>query len=252
MVFEVLSQKYKCGCGRGVNELIKKGILEKINELAEWDLIKFPRTKQHDVEYNGETVPVMVEDRKFLGEEPKLQPGNCILLGGQVIAFDGPDRIVLVVTETGGRSLERVYNEWIKPEWELTEELENQVEFDYEDYTGDLSEFDGSVSIPWAYCKTWKDLYLNGEDKKILVTLNTDTFPSQVVLGDWDCKYKTEDWEEEYLDVLQEQVLGVMSWFCRFYPRDNSWIDHEEETRKYIDAKMEEYECSLESSVEEP
>lgn len=251
MVFNVLEQKYKCGCGRGAAELVIPGILDKINELAEWDLIHFPKTKQHDVEFEGEVIPIMIEDREFLGIEPKLEPGNCILLEGQVIAFDSPDRMVLVITETGGRSLERIYEEHIKPEWELINELENIVEFNYEDYTGDEGEFDGSIPIPFVYYKVWKNLYLNGEEKKIQVTLNTNMFPTTIMLDKWDCKYKTDEWEDDELDLLQSIVIGILAWFCRFYPRDNSLIDHEEETRRYIDSEIEKYKCSLESSQDE-
>lgn len=249
MVFEVLTQKYKCGCGMGAAELKVPGILDKINELAEWDLVKFPRTRQHDVEVNGETVPVMLEDRKYLGDDPKLEPGHCIFLGGQVIAFDSPDRMVLVISETGGRSLKRIYEEWIEAEWELTNEIENTIGFDYEDIEEvDESEYDGTMPIPYSYYRVWKNLYLNGEEKKIAVKLDGGFFPTHIVLDKWDIKYKTDEWEEGELDVLEYLVLGVLSWFCKFCPRDNSFIDHDEEDKKIIDNEIK---CYLESLSEE-
>lgn len=240
MVFEVLGQKYKCGCGRGMNELKIPGLLGKINELAEWELIRFPKTKQIDVEIEGETVLFMQEDRDFLGTPPELKPGNCILLGGQVIAFDSSDRMVLVVSETGGLSLNRIYEEIVNPEWELVNIIDNRIDFDYEDAPDDISEFDGSVPIPYVYYKVWKELYLNGEEKNLLIKLN-DLFGIEIVLGKWDCKYKTSDWDEGDEDMIKDFVFGILGWFCRFNKRDNSEIDNDQRIKDELDIDIKNY-----------
>lgn len=251
MVFEVLSQKYKCGCGRGVNYYESKGLLDKINKLAEWDFISFPRTLQHDVEIEGETIPFFLEDRKFLGDDPELKPGNCILLGGQVIAFDSPDRMVLVVSDTGGFSLERIYKEHVEPEWSLLEETTCNVDFQFEDAPEGL-EFDGQIPVNFPLYKVWKNLYLNGEEKEILIKV-ANPFPYELILRKWDVSYKTDEWEEDDLDLLSWHITEILSWFCFFQARDGSGIDHEKRNQDLLNSLVEQYQkekCSGEQSEE--
>lgn len=93
MKIAVLPQMYNCGCGRGMNGLESHNILEKINRVIEWDKCTWPK-KEDDT-----------EDKEFLGNPPQFKPGNCLLWDGSVIAVDSPDRLALVVSETGPLSI---------------------------------------------------------------------------------------------------------------------------------------------------
>ena len=159
MIIEVLDQKYRCGCNRGVSKIEKPGILGKLNAIIEWDFCKFPRINKEDSELtadekelkdkiNGlggtsDTIKELSgaikelldqsgitdlsvlddkftkENRTVLGEEPELKPGDCFLFKGQVIAVNDNDSLVLIVSETGALALERVWEEHIEPELKL-------------------------------------------------------------------------------------------------------------------------------------
>lgn len=122
MIIEVLAQKYRCGCEKGMADLVIPGILVKLNAVIEWDFCRFPEEIKHEkkdsADENSEEIEVRTELRDFLGEDPELKPGNCFLYKGQVIAVDSADRLILVVSETGYGALDRIYEENFKTEFE--------------------------------------------------------------------------------------------------------------------------------------
>lgn len=103
MKVTILNQKYKVGCGKGINYFVRTGILSELNKVIDWSNSSFPKDKEG------------TENRKFLGDEPQLAPGNCFEYSGQIIAVDSEDRIVLIVSETGPFALERVVSEVLQP-----------------------------------------------------------------------------------------------------------------------------------------
>ena len=111
MVIEVLEQKYKVGCNRGMGYIEKNYLLTQLNTIIEWSFCTFPKHENED----GEEV----EDRKFLGEDPELKPGDVFLFEGQIIAIDSEKRMVLIVSETGRKALDRIWTDVIEPEIEM-------------------------------------------------------------------------------------------------------------------------------------
>ena len=179
MKIEVLPQKYKIGCQRGMNYLEKPGLLSKLNMIIEWPKCSFPHVPDHDEEREtGEvddegnpitqTIHVFKEDRTFLGDDPELKPGNCFKLGGQLIAVDSDDRLVLMVSETGTYALQRLWEEKILPEIEMifndydTDDVEME-DVAPEDVPGDLE----SAKVEWKYWDIWRKQFTRIEKQKV-------------------------------------------------------------------------------------
>lgn len=239
MIITVLSQKYKCGCNRGITAIEKSSLLLKLNAIIEWDLCEFPEKIEIQTEKVTETDDegnqvekevkneVKVEMRDFLGDEPELKPGNCFLLNGQVIAVDSVDRLVLIVSETGAGALNRLWEECIEPEinlvfnsydtekvdWKVVEENQEAVE----------KEYDQTYKVPYNLYKIWKDHFVEGRGflKKGLMIeakMESDTFvfPVELLLEDWSVKYKSLQLEE---DEVEYAVKECLCWFYNKYPR---------------------------------
>ena len=179
MKIEVLPQKYKIGCQRGLNYLEKPGLLSKLNMIIEWPKCSFPHVPDHDEEREtGEvddegnpitqTVHVFKEDRTFLGDDPELKPGNCFKLDGQLIAVDSDDRLVLMVSETGTYALQRLWEEKILPEIEMifndydTDDVEME-DISPENVPGNLE----SGKIEWKYWNIWKNQFTKIEKRQV-------------------------------------------------------------------------------------
>lgn len=181
MKIDILEQKYKVGCGRGINYIDKPGLLTKLNMIIEWPKCNFPKEFDHDEEREtGEVddegkpitqvVHIFKENRNFLGDEPELQPGNCFKLDGQLIAVDGPNRLVLMVSETGGLALQRLWEEKIAPEIEMT--FNDYDTDDVEMSDVDLNDIpDGleSGKVEWRYWNLWRRQFTKIEKQRITI-----------------------------------------------------------------------------------
>lgn len=255
MIFEVLREKYRCGCKRGLIFHKEPGILRKINSLAEWDYIKFPDKKigettktvkvekedgtEEDVEV---TVPILEEEKDFLGDPPELVPGNTILLDGQVIGIDSKDEIVLILSQTGRGSLTRVVEEVINAEYDFMNGEDYLYSMSYNDLDNepfDIKEFDGILTIPYFDYKLFKERFVKGRGLKTLsngdlcirvtIGLNGLFPPTDFLLGNWDVRYKTEDYQDEDdLEVARDLVKRALRSLVKSYDR----ITVEEEKEK--------------------
>lgn len=234
MIITVLTQKYKCGCNRGITALEKPSLLPKLNSIIEWDLCEFPTklekkkviVKNDDGKNVEEEQEIEVEDRNFLGDDPELKPGNCFLFEGQVIAVDSNDRLILLVSETGNGALDRIYEETIKPEIELTfngfEDTNAKWEVPDDPKTL-LEQFDGEYKVPYHLYKIFKDHFVAGRGflktgMVIKATMESDNFvfPIEFCMLDWKIKYKTSQLEE---DEIESAAIELLSWFYSNYPR---------------------------------
>lgn len=193
MKIEILSQKYKVGCERGINYIDKPGLLDKLNMIIEWPKCSFPHVFDHDEERDtGElddegnpvtqTVHIFKEDRTFLGDEPELKPGNCFKLDGQLIAIDGPNRMVLMVSETGGFALQRLWEEKILPEIEMVfndydiDDVETE-DLDPNSLPKDLE----SGKLEWKYWNIWRNQFKKTEKRKVQApTEDLEGIPEEV------------------------------------------------------------------------
>lgn len=264
MVIEVLSQKYKCGCNRGLAKLEEPDLLSKLNIIIEWDLCKFP-TKIEEVdgetevdvlddsgnptgEKRKEKVKKEVEDREFLGNEPELVPGNTFLLDGQVIAVDSENALVLVLSQTGYMSLQRVWDDLIKPEIELVYNdypvnsvtwkcLETAPDFD--------NEYNIEARIPFNLYSQWTSHFVDGrEDLKrdqenklyIECVLDSDDFlfPIHLILTDHTAFVRDLEFDEEDKEEMNRAVKETIAWFIENYPRSINPLDIEKQKQESI------------------
>lgn len=242
MIIAVLDQKYKIGSGRGISAIEKPGLLQKLNLIIEWDLCSFPKKevgkKEEEVdvlddegnptgEKTKKEVPILEEDKEFLGKEPELKPGNCFLYDGQVIGIDTEERLVLLVTETGPLAIQRLWDDTIEPEltlvyndspvdrvdWQLIEEKNLPPDVELEE-----------GRIDYKYWKIWRDRFVEGRlDKEfkslIECKLESDDFllPITIYLKPWSFLYSPDSMVDE--EMTKEVVMQTLSWFIESYDR---------------------------------
>lgn len=217
MVIEILAQKYKTGCGRGMAIIEYPSLLVKLNLIIEWDLCTFPMKRKE-----AETDPD-IEDREFLGTDPELKPGDCFMVsGGQVIAVESPEKLVLVVSETGHGALQRIWDESIAPELEMYFSGSG-VEIEHEVASEVPSEFSESYRPGYHKYKIWKSKYITGRGYlekglciKVEMTSDLFVFPVVLYMLDWEVRYNPEDIDETEIEVAVDNVLA---WFYNNYPR---------------------------------
>lgn len=229
MIIEVLAQKYRCGCEKGMADLVIPGILVKLNAVIEWDFCRFPEEIKHEkkdpADENSEEIEVRTELRDFLGEDPELKPGNCFLYKGQVIAVDSADRLILVVSETGYGALDRIYEENFKTEFEMIfndYEIED-VKWEVND-TGEVpTEYDETYKVPYNLYNIWKERFVSGRGfispgLCLKVVMNSDSFtmPLEFYMLDWSIRYKSSQLEPDEVEYATKQLL---SWFYDNYKR---------------------------------
>lgn len=255
MVIEILSQKYKCDCGRGLAKYEETDLLDKLNYLIEWDFAQYPIVKDKHIEVdipevdeNGKEtgnmlkekvgLDIVKEDKDFLKGEQELKPGNCFLLDGQIIAIDSPDQIVLVLSKTGRGSLDRIVEERIDPEYKMVYGNED-AKIEWEALTSDSykTEYDGICSIPFPEYRIWRDRFVKGreddlykipKDKEkgtytiaVKATIKSESLmvPIDLVFQEWDVAYKTSEFDEDDLPMIQGVAQQIMAWFIRTYDR---------------------------------
>lgn len=241
MVIKVLEQKYDCGCNRGLSILEDENLLRNLNLIIEWDLCAWPKKLKEGFSGDAPSESDFEDNKKFLGEEPELKPGDCFLYKGQVIAVNSKDSLVLIVSETGNLALERIYEENIKPELSLLFSADDTVEVDWSmlEDKDNIPDMQGELRIPQTY-RIWRERFLagRGEDVKIYCTVTSDDFvvPYHFILTDYCIKY----YKSEFSDDKEEQselryiVNNVLAWFCNNYSRKVNPLEVEETMKKQM------------------
>lgn len=263
MIVEVLEQKYKCGCNRGMNDFTQPGLLKKINRIIDWEHSYFPKNIIHKETikfpkydssgnamikgFKEEEVLLYEENRNFLGDTKELRPGNCILLNGSVIAIDSEDRIVLVLSETGRMSLNRIYVDIIEPEYSyidvtVPDDFKVQINNSYVE-----SDFDQEIAVPYVDFKLWKDRLACSkyrDEKNIRFTIQSPLllYPIDLLFSDWVVKYKSEDFEpEEDNDLLSDYIKLIISWFLKNVKGIDNGANRKKDDIGTLDQQRERY-----------
>lgn len=103
MIISRLGQEYKCGCGRGIIAYEKPNILTFLNSIIEWDWsINANKKSPKDEVIPGDVLEI------------KSSSGTK-----NILAVDGEDKLILMISETGPYALERICKEVVIPEYEL-------------------------------------------------------------------------------------------------------------------------------------
>jgi hypothetical protein len=229
MIIEILEQKYKCGCKRGIGMIKQPCLLTRFNIILEWKYCSFPKEIDQDKlpkDDEGNTVmpeeltPDMYrEKRDFLGEQPELKPGDMFLFHGQIVAVDSEEMFVLVLSETGSNALGRIWEEHIEPEIDMIYndyEINNVV---WEDVS--KSEIPGTYEITtpaYKLYKIWKEHFIAGrfednDDLCIKCEVDDDELllPVTIYMNKWNVGYDPADYVNE--DQAKEIIQHVISWF---------------------------------------
>lgn len=223
MIIEVLKNRYRVGCDRGFDEYVEPGILDKLNDMIEWDYCKF----------QGDRIEA-------------LEPGNCFAYDGSVFAIDRPDRIILV-TGTGPLALRRFINDSVASEYHIFNEVDD-TELDDLKYTvldtpPDENEFDEICPVNYMTYRVWTDRFIDGRDIKtvpdyglaikvqVITTTGTDT---TLIFRQHDVLYRGWEFEGEldYLHDLIEKAMKYMIYLndpIRVMPKEEEKTEENEE-----------------------
>lgn len=271
MVIQVLKNKYKTGCGIGINKLDCPGILEKLNFIIEWDKSEFPARhvevgsdedkkiftgSQYDPSFKISEISdkkyKTFEDREFLGSVPELKPGDCFYYNGQFLAIDSEDRIVLMVTSSGWKAIERLWEDEIEPEYliKLSYDSNNEVEFEELTIEPDFTEFNTEVRLPFNIYSKWRLYYLTGREltkldlggrgsNAIKCKFTSQDYPMtfEFIMTEYCAYFRDSELDEEDLDIGSDIVQKVIAWFFENTERKVNPLDAEKEKLQEMDTK---------------
>lgn len=231
MIIELTAQKYKVGCGKGLDMYEEPNLLDKLNYIIEWDFCKMPVSLVETVEQevDGEKLKINIyeEDKNRVTE---LKVGDTFLFNGQVFAIDSEERIVLVVSGTGRGALGRFIEEVFHPEYKMMYG-NRDVDVDWELHDEDRGEFDTSLSVPYIDYRIWRDRFVAGREDlvkrkkdnaiQVKATVKVEGFllPIEIILGDWEAYYRSDEFDEEDREMLEEVVRYTLANFVRKYER---------------------------------
>lgn len=231
MIIELTAQKYKVGCGKGLDMYEEPNLLDKLNYIIEWDFCKMPVSLVETVEQevDGEKLKINIyeEDKNRVTE---LKIGDTFLFNGQVFAIDSEERIVLVVSGTGRGALGRFIEEVFHPEYKMMYG-NRDVDVDWELHDEDRGEFDTSLSVPYIDYRIWRDRFVAGREDlvkrkkdnaiQVKATVKVEGFllPIEIILGDWEAYYRSDEFDEEDREMLEEVVRYTLANFVRKYER---------------------------------
>ena len=231
MIIELTAQKYKVGCGKGLDMYEEPNLLDKLNYIIEWDFCKMPVSLVETVEQevDGEKLKINIyeEDKNRVTE---LKVGDTFLFNGQVFAIDSEERIVLVVSGTGRGALGRFIEEVFHPEYKMMYG-NRDVDVDWELHDEDRGEFDTSLSVPYIDYRIWRDRFVAGREDlvkrkkdnaiQVKATVKVEGFllPIEIILGDWEAYYRSDEFDDEDREMLEEVVRYTLANFVRKYER---------------------------------
>ena len=231
MIIELTAQKYKVGCGKGLDMYEEPNLLDKLNYIIEWDFCKMPVSLVETVEQevDGEKLKINIyeEDKNRVTE---LKVGDTFLFNGQVFAIDSEERIVLVVSGTGRGALGRFIEEVFHPEYKMMYG-NRDVDVDWELHDEDRGEFDTSLSVPYIDYRIWRDRFVAGREDlvkrkkdnaiQVKATVKVEGFllPIEIILGDWEAYYRSDEFDEDDHEMLEEVVRYTLANFVRKYER---------------------------------
>lgn len=213
MILTILGRKYKIDCGKGQTNYTSPKILEKLNKIIEWDLVK---------------VAGDVPKEPYLTNKC-LCPGDVITINNTIIAINSEDELVTIITSTGINSLKRIVEESILTEYRIRQapDIDN-IEWEVLDTESDNPTYDGKVTVDYPVYRLWKDIFAKdrGNYIKVKAKIPELLVPIDLVFGPWTVLYKSCDWDEDdrFLIIqVAEQIIGnFINKYDRILPPDES------------------------------
>ncbi len=196
MIVTVLNQKYRCGCGKGIHKVGHPGLLDYFNNIVEWDKCIWPEKEDGTM------------DTTILGDPKKLEPGNCIVWSGNVLVFDDPDNVVLIVSETGPLSVER-FKKAILDEFEFCSSLIPEIKIESVNEKKPEKEL-GQIKIGYTKWQIIKDKVIDKTPITIKVEYQ-DLLVFPIIL--W-VDGKVIEYDKDILDeeTLEELINPIYFW----------------------------------------
>lgn len=209
MIITKLSQKYNCGCGKGMMSWEKPGILNALNMILEWDLCVDNSEDNRD----------------------HLLPGDVFEFTGitgtkNIVAVDSSDVLVLIISETGPLWIERFINDHIWPEYELMYDSGDVISLDMTRIDSLPSQNLESLAlegIGWDKMNIIKDrILMRSEHKKeFIYEINLSHefnfgIPIKIWLTKNSWRYDPDEVDGEMLSGMAEDV---MKYIYQTYPR---------------------------------
>lgn len=221
MIITVLEDKYRHSNTRYMAALERPGILDDLNKIIEWDYCVWPIKILEDGTENGTVISLT----DFLGTPPVLKPGNMFAYNiGQVIGIDSPDRLILCISETGPKALNRIDEEIIQREVSLSEKRDNlDISFEVVSETDIPSDFKEEF-IPYYLNRIFKEKFLNGRyDENITLKINIKAnyfiFPEGIIVYIHKSKLFFNEIDIDDKEQANVIINDIMSWFYQKYDR---------------------------------
>lgn len=212
-----LADKYRVGTDRGLYAHEKEGILDDLNLVIDLKGSVYPEkwVETEDKKAYHKTEQTMDE---FFEErtEKKLEPGDMFVYDGQVLAIDRPDRLIVVLSESGPLSVQRFVEEILSAEVKMAkgdpEYGEGEIMMkEITDLPADIPEDFTPYYIPFYTEKCWRDK--TSWPKNFQVTFSTPIsfLPVRLfVVGNKVFGYP-EEVEAEMLETLTAEFMS-RSW----------------------------------------
>lgn len=198
-------------------------LLVKLNAIIEWEFCKWPLKLGSETE----------RDFEYLGKNPELQPGDVFSIGEQgnlqMIRVISKDSIGIEHTETGARSLDRIWNEMIKAEIDLFFESSvspGDIEIEDIDIISIPETHTLSHQIPYWLYKIWRDKCLFGRDwlgenRCLKIVFSTDllVYPVTCYMTGYRILFNPSEVEGFGDSLCSEITYGIMDWFYNNFER---------------------------------
>jgi hypothetical protein len=231
MIITVLEDKYRHNNTRYMAILERPGILNDLNKIIEWDYCIWPIRILEDGTENGTVISLT----DFLGTPPVLKPGNMFAFDiGQIIAVDSPDKLILCISETGPKALNRIDEEIIQREVNLSEKRNNlNVTFEVVSESSIPPNYKEKL-IPYYLTRIFREKFLYGRyDKDVVLKVNimTDYFIFSEGITVYINKSKMFFNEIDIDDDYQADIVmnDIIAWFYQKYDRIKK-VETEEDT----------------------
>jgi len=217
MIITILADKYRHDNTRYMAVLERPGILNDLNKIIEWDYCVWP------IKILEDNTVISLTD--FLGTPPELKPGNMFSYNiGQIIGIDSPDKLILCISETGPKALNRIDEEIIQREVKL---LENQNNIDITFEVVDEKDIPSNYKeefIPYYLNRIFKEKFLaNRYEDNVTLKINIKTdyfiFSSGITVYIHNSKMFFDDMDINDSDQAKTVIDDVMSWFYKKYER---------------------------------
>ncbi len=207
-----LAEKYKTGSEKGLSAHEKKGILDNLNLVIDFDGSTYPGkwVETEDKKAYHKTTMTRTET---LGEKGILKPGDMFVYEGQIFAIDRPDRLILCLSESGPLAVKRFVEEILETEVKLEkgdpEFGEGEVMMkELDSLPADIPEDEEPYCIPYYLEKCWRDK--KGWPKNFQVTFSTNLsfLPVRLFIKGNQVWYYPEETDPDMIPDLTFEFLS--------------------------------------------